>query len=215
MNPSVSLCHGSRIFFVKTHNLNLEVAFHFIIVALKLGSFFDSLSKLPPKDIDDLRTRASSYIQMEYMVDPWLPASTKIIDTLAERTRRRAGVRGQPESRSIRSSPSSTLVRPHCSRKRSKYYRYHRNYGHTTEGKPNIKRQDGEVDLGLSPSEVENKILTTRGWSDHQEENEHREGSELYGRTGCQDGTRRPSTIGPQGSKESSTPSLEGLLEAL
>ncbi|RDX87567.1 hypothetical protein CR513_30944, partial [Mucuna pruriens] len=54
---------------VKIRNFNPDVALHSIIMALKPGPFYDSLCKLPPKDMDDLRTRASGYIQMEEMVE--------------------------------------------------------------------------------------------------------------------------------------------------
>ncbi|RDY03287.1 hypothetical protein CR513_13145, partial [Mucuna pruriens] len=52
---------------VKIHNLNPEVVLHSIIMALKSRSFSDSLCKILPKDIDNLRTKASDYIQMEEM----------------------------------------------------------------------------------------------------------------------------------------------------
>ncbi|RDX82528.1 hypothetical protein CR513_36663, partial [Mucuna pruriens] len=55
--------------FVKIRNLNLEVALHSIIMALKLGSLSNNPCKLPPRDMDDLRTRASNYIQMEEMTE--------------------------------------------------------------------------------------------------------------------------------------------------
>ncbi|RDX65949.1 hypothetical protein CR513_55343, partial [Mucuna pruriens] len=54
--------------FVKICNLNLEVALHSIIMALKSRSFSNSLCKLLPKDMDDLRMRASGYIHIEEMV---------------------------------------------------------------------------------------------------------------------------------------------------
>ncbi|RDX75273.1 hypothetical protein CR513_44859, partial [Mucuna pruriens] len=54
---------------MKIRNLNPEVALHSIIMTLKPRSFFDSLCKLPLKDMDDLRIRASNYIQMEEMAE--------------------------------------------------------------------------------------------------------------------------------------------------
>ncbi|RDX92283.1 hypothetical protein CR513_25614, partial [Mucuna pruriens] len=62
---SKSLCsfmaHFSNV-SMKIRNHNLEVVLHSIIMALKLGPFPDNLYKLSPKDMDNLKTRASGYI---------------------------------------------------------------------------------------------------------------------------------------------------------
>ncbi|RDX64893.1 hypothetical protein CR513_56497, partial [Mucuna pruriens] len=52
---------------VKIHNLNPEVALHSMFMALKVDPFFDSLCRDPPTTMDELRMRATSYIQMEEM----------------------------------------------------------------------------------------------------------------------------------------------------
>ncbi|XP_020208203.1 uncharacterized protein LOC109793154, partial [Cajanus cajan] len=49
---------------VKIRNLNLEVALHSMLMALKLGPFVDSLCRRPPPDMDKLRAHATGYIQM-------------------------------------------------------------------------------------------------------------------------------------------------------
>ncbi|RDX79571.1 hypothetical protein CR513_39993, partial [Mucuna pruriens] len=52
---------------IKTRDLNLEIALHLTIMALKSGLFLKSLCT--PVLMDELRTRASGYIQMEEMVE--------------------------------------------------------------------------------------------------------------------------------------------------
>ncbi|RDX91866.1 hypothetical protein CR513_26088, partial [Mucuna pruriens] len=59
---------------IKIKDLNLEVALHSMIMvsqqmALKPKLFSNSLCKRPPTSMDKLRARASSYIQMEEMVE--------------------------------------------------------------------------------------------------------------------------------------------------
>ncbi|RDX75263.1 hypothetical protein CR513_44875, partial [Mucuna pruriens] len=53
----------------RIYNLNPEVTLHSMLMTLKSRSFFDSLCKLPPTEMDDLRTRASSYMQIEVMAE--------------------------------------------------------------------------------------------------------------------------------------------------
>ena len=50
---------------VQIHNLNPEVALHFILLALQSGKFTDSLCKKTPSSMDELYERAKGYIQME------------------------------------------------------------------------------------------------------------------------------------------------------
>ncbi|XP_020238016.1 uncharacterized protein LOC109817212 [Cajanus cajan] len=50
---------------VRIRNLNPEVALHAMLMALKPGSFVDSLCRDAPRDMDELRARAAGYIQME------------------------------------------------------------------------------------------------------------------------------------------------------
>ncbi|XP_020216782.1 uncharacterized protein LOC109800408 [Cajanus cajan] len=50
---------------VKIQNLNLEVALHAMLMALKLGPFVDSLCRRPPPDMDELRAQATGYIHIE------------------------------------------------------------------------------------------------------------------------------------------------------
>ena len=46
-------------------NLNPEVAMHHLVTALKPGLFVDSLCKKPVSNLDELRTRATKFMQME------------------------------------------------------------------------------------------------------------------------------------------------------
>jgi len=46
-------------------NLNPEVAMHHLETALKPGPFVDSLCKKPVSNLDELRTRATKFMQME------------------------------------------------------------------------------------------------------------------------------------------------------
>ncbi|XP_020209016.1 uncharacterized protein LOC109793952, partial [Cajanus cajan] len=50
---------------VKIKNPNPEVALHARLMALKPGPFVDSLCREAPCDMDELRARATGYIQME------------------------------------------------------------------------------------------------------------------------------------------------------
>ncbi|RDX99819.1 hypothetical protein CR513_17060, partial [Mucuna pruriens] len=72
----------------------------------------------PPTNMDDLRTRATCYIQMEeiakfhnsvYVGNPQPRATTRNMDIPIEQTRR-ARTRGRPKNQSIKSSPTSTPV---------------------------------------------------------------------------------------------------------
>ncbi|RDX64036.1 hypothetical protein CR513_57454, partial [Mucuna pruriens] len=119
-----------------------EIALHSMLMALKLWPFSDSFCKMSPIDMDDLRTRASSYIQMEEMAIPQLPTTIITTNTLIERIGRRVGVKGQHKSRSYtiqrsvqrqRNYPSSQRWLAHEADK-TNYYRYHRNYSHKSEG---------------------------------------------------------------------------------
>jgi len=46
-------------------NLNPEVVMHHLVTALKPGPFVDSLCKKPVSNLDELRTRATKFMQME------------------------------------------------------------------------------------------------------------------------------------------------------
>ena len=54
---------------VKIRDLNPSVTLYSMITTLKLGLFIDSLFRKQPKDLDELRARATGYIQMEEFSD--------------------------------------------------------------------------------------------------------------------------------------------------
>ncbi|RDY11034.1 hypothetical protein CR513_04356, partial [Mucuna pruriens] len=123
--------------------------------------FFDILCKLPPKDMDDQRIRASNYIQMEEMAEfcdsvhigQFAPYNHKDHVHLGQMN----GKKGKSER--LTQVPKyqvftpqhkpSTLFEEACSvdlitlplqhwlahgANKTNYYRYHKNYDHTTEG---------------------------------------------------------------------------------
>lgn len=46
-------------------NLILEIAMHHLVTTLQSGSFVDSMCKKSVKDVDELRQRATKFIQLE------------------------------------------------------------------------------------------------------------------------------------------------------
>jgi len=139
-------------------NLNPEVAMHHLVTALKPGSFVDSLCKKPVSNLDELRTKATKFMQMEELKEF---RSTTQSDTREKKYIDRERVLTQrPDSRFKDSrQPKYNRYTPLVSNKArileealnadliatpqrvptppnadtTKHYRYHRNYGHTTE----------------------------------------------------------------------------------
>lgn len=47
------------------HNLNLNIALHYLITTLKLRPFVDNICKNPVANLDELKTRPAKFMQME------------------------------------------------------------------------------------------------------------------------------------------------------
>ncbi|XP_020229898.1 uncharacterized protein LOC109810759 [Cajanus cajan] len=147
---------------VRIRNLHPEVALHAMLMALKPGSFVDSLCRDAPRDMDELRARAAGYIQMEENSafrdqvrgnDPAKPEQghkdkVKVNNDSQFKRSARANRSGRydfytpltpPRSHILKkASNNNPLALPppdHTpnSADQSKHWRYHKNYGHTTD----------------------------------------------------------------------------------
>jgi len=58
-------------------NLNPEIAMHHLVSAILPGRFTESLIKRPPHDMDELRTRATKFMQIEEHIDYQRKTQTK------------------------------------------------------------------------------------------------------------------------------------------
>ncbi|XP_020240412.1 uncharacterized protein LOC109819191 [Cajanus cajan] len=147
---------------VRIRNLNPEVALHAMLMALKPGSFVDSLCRDAPRDMDELRARAAGYIQMEEHAafrdqvrgkGPAKPEQghkdkVKVNNDSQFKKSARTNRAGRydfytplnaPRVHILEEASNSNLLdlpppghTPNSADK-SKHCRYHRNYGHTTD----------------------------------------------------------------------------------
>ena len=76
--------------YMGIRNLNPEIAMHHLISAILLGRFTESLIKQPPYDMDELRTRATKFMQIEEHID--YHRKTQVEASKKERERNR-GIR--------------------------------------------------------------------------------------------------------------------------
>ncbi|XP_020204068.1 uncharacterized protein LOC109789509 [Cajanus cajan] len=146
---------------IKIRNLNPEVALHSMLMALKPGPFVDSLCRHQPASMDELRARATGYIQMEEhaefrnSVRDSFPekgeSSTKEkskthFDQRSKRPRQSRGPRYEfytplnaPRVNILEEANHADLIslpppaHNPVNADKSKHCRYHRNYGHSTE----------------------------------------------------------------------------------
>nr|KYP57290.1 hypothetical protein KK1_003549 [Cajanus cajan] len=148
---------------VRIRNLNPEVALHSMLMALKAGPFVDSLCRDPrPRDMDELRARATGYIQMEEhsafrdQVRGKAPAKSeqghkdkiKVNNDSQFKKSTRASRGGRydfytplnaPRVHILEEASNNNLLalpppgHTPSSADKSKHCRYHRNHGHTTE----------------------------------------------------------------------------------
>ncbi|RDY00198.1 hypothetical protein CR513_16646, partial [Mucuna pruriens] len=139
------LLHGMLLNIVaKIRNLNPKVALHSMTMALKPNLFLNSLYKRPPASMDGLRVWASCYIQMGEMVEyrDRVQKGEQNLKSFDEQERQREGaVKVQPltTSRAIlleEAFNAKLIALPYKDNPQGankiKYYRYHRNYDHTT-----------------------------------------------------------------------------------
>ncbi|XP_020229256.1 uncharacterized protein LOC109810243 [Cajanus cajan] len=147
---------------VRIRNLNPEVALHAMLMALKPGSFVDSLCRDAPRDMDELRARAAGYIQMEehsafrdqvHGKGPAKPEQghkdkVKVNNDSQFKKPARANRSGRYDFYTPLNAPrvhileeasnNNLLALPPPSHTpnsvdKSKHCRFHRNYGHTTD----------------------------------------------------------------------------------
>ncbi|XP_020225281.1 uncharacterized protein LOC109807167 [Cajanus cajan] len=159
---------------VRIRNLNPEVALHAMLMALKPGSFVDSLCRDAPRDMDELRARAAGYIQMEEhsafrdQVRGKGPAKpeqghkdkVKVNNDSQFKKPARANRSGRydfytplnaPRVHILEEASNNNLLAlpppghtPNNADK-SKHYRYHRNYGHTTDERCTLRDRIEEL----------------------------------------------------------------------
>ncbi|XP_020230856.1 uncharacterized protein LOC109811504 [Cajanus cajan] len=147
---------------VKIRNLNPEVSLHAMLMALKPGPFVDSLCRRSPPDMDELRARATGYIQIEEHTtfrdqvrvksqakpDHDHKDKVKVTNDSQFKKAVRANKGGRYDFYTCLNAPRVhileeasntnllTLPPPEHSPNsvdKSKHCRYHKNYGHTTE----------------------------------------------------------------------------------
>ncbi|XP_027922692.1 uncharacterized protein LOC114180581 [Vigna unguiculata] len=110
---------------------------HHLITALKPGPFVDSLCKKPVNNLDELRTRATKFMQMEELKEF---CNTTRPDAQEKRhhdreytplVSNRARILEEALNTDIITAPRRAPTPPNADT--TKHCRYHRNYGHTTE----------------------------------------------------------------------------------
>jgi len=131
---------------------------HHLITALRPSSFVDSLCKKPVANLDELRTRATKFMQMEELKEFRNTTHGETHDRKHSKKERAATFRSGSRFREQRQSkcnrytplisnraqileealnvdlispPRKVPTPPHADT--TKHYRYHQNYGHTTE----------------------------------------------------------------------------------
>ena len=140
------------------HNLNPDIAMHHLVSAILPGRFTESLIKWPPHSMDELRTRATKFMQIEEHIYYHRKAHVEntnrgkgvrppIIPTDRDRYRPNRGPRFHSytplivprgkvldEALQIELIPALKQSQTPPNADTSKRCQYHRNYGHTTEG---------------------------------------------------------------------------------
>ena len=151
MDMFSKVCMGIR-------NLNPDIAMHHLVSAILLDRFTESLIKRPPYNMDELRTRATKFMQIEEDVDYHRKTQVKntkrnkgirpsMMTTDQDRYRSNRGPRFHnytpltvPREKVLDEALQTELIptlkqtQTSPNADTAKRCQYHRNYGHTTEG---------------------------------------------------------------------------------
>ncbi|XP_068475223.1 uncharacterized protein [Phaseolus vulgaris] len=162
MNRFSKVCMSIR-------NLNPEIAMHHLVSAILPGRFTESLIKRPPCNMDELRTRATKFMQIEEHInyhrktyaentDKSKGIRPPTVPTNRERHRPNRGPRFHnytplivprgkvlDEALQIELIPALRQSQTPPNADTSKRCQYHRNYGHTTEGCQALKDKIEEL----------------------------------------------------------------------
>jgi len=169
------------------HNLNPDIAMHHLASVMLPGSFTESLIKRPPYSMDELRTRATKFMQIEEHVDYHRKTHVEntdknkgvcppIVPTDRDRYCPNRGPRFHNYTplvvprRKILDEAQQTELIPALKQSQTppnadtgKRCQYHRNYGHTTEGCQALKDKIEElVQAGHLRKFVKTTITTPR-----------------------------------------------------
>ncbi|RDX58634.1 hypothetical protein CR513_62032, partial [Mucuna pruriens] len=171
--------------------LDVAAALHSMFMVLKSGQFIDSLCTNSPTTMEELRMRATIYIQMEEMAefrDSVLLGTTQHQETQTFWLK-------QWGKGTKRGADSRTKISAYNANK-TKYYRYQRNYGHITEGFLTFGDMIEELIQLIPTTQHENKANTLLGG------NERQEGTQPLSVIGHLGGNRHPNAKAPRDSEQ-------------
>jgi len=158
------VCMGIR-------KLNPEIAMHHLISAILPGRFTESLIKRPPHDMDELRTRATKFMQIEEHIDYHRKTQAEAYEKEKEKTQRHSSPmartdrywlnrgprfhnytpltvpRGKVLDEALQPEliPAPRQAQTPRNANTAKHCQYHCNCGHTTEGCQALKDKIEEL----------------------------------------------------------------------